>query len=210
MVWWSQWIFSFRLSHAGELSRINLDKSFSWKIIFAALMEDFRFQDILSLKHQNLLLEDFWGNLFSVSGLIWHGGLIGGFLAVTILVWIYQYDYLQIYDIISPFLLLGQAFGRMGCFLAGERLLWSSNNLPWGMRFPEGSVPTLNNLQLQKLYAIKYTGLPIPNRYYCSSWPAPLYHIFFCWYFFFILWKLRTKQFQNRYYLGLYLIFCLE
>ena len=62
----------------------------------------------------------FWGNIFSVSGLIWHGGLVGGFLAITILVWIYKYDYLQIYDIIGPFLLLGQAFGRMGCLLAGD------------------------------------------------------------------------------------------
>ena len=189
----------------GELSRINLDKSFSWKIIFAALIGGFFGSKIyFLLKHQNLLLEDFWGNLFSVSGLIWHGGLVGGFLAVTILVWIYQYDYLQIYDIISPFLLLGQAFGRMGCFLAGDGCYGPPTNLPWGMRFPEGSVPTLDNLQLQELYALRYPDLPIPKD--IAVHPTPLYHFFLLIIFFFILWRFRKNKLKTGTIWGLYLI----
>ena len=189
----------------GELKRINLDKNFAWKIILAALIGGFLGSKIYFLiKHQYLLQEEFWGNIFSVSGLIWHGGLVGGFLAITILVWIYKYDYLQIYDIIGPFLLLGQSFGRMGCLLAGDGCYGPPTDLPWGMKFPDGAVPTLDNLQLQELFAMMYPGSPIPAD--IAVHPTPLYHIFLLMLFFSILWMLRKRSLKTGAIWGLYLV----
>jgi len=189
----------------GELSRVGLDKKFSWKIILAALIGGFLGSKIYFLiQHQYLLREDFWSHTLSVSGLIWHGGLIGGFLAVTLLVRMYHYKYLQVYDIIGPFLLLGQAFGRMGCFLAGDGCYGPPTHLPWGMQFPNGSVSTVNNPQLQELYILRYPDSPIPEN--ISVHPTPLYHIFFLLLFFTILWRLRKKDFKTGTIWSLYLI----
>ena len=56
---------------------------------------------------------------------IWHGGLVwyGGFLGATLAGWLYarakQLTFLRVMDQVIPFLALGHAIGRLGCFLNG-------------------------------------------------------------------------------------------
>ena len=80
--------------------------------------------------------------LFSTSGLVWYGGLIGGCLAVTIVVLRSPNPYLPTIDIIGPTLLLGYGIGRIGCLLAGDGDYGPPSNVPWAMAFPNGTVPT--------------------------------------------------------------------
>ena len=54
--------------------------------------------------------------IFSTSGLVWYGGLIGGCLTVTIVILRSQNPYLPTIDIIGPTLLLGYGIGRIGVF----------------------------------------------------------------------------------------------
>ncbi len=96
-----------------------------------------------------LLIEDNV-NVFSFdflrSGGVFYGGLIGGFLAVVILVRLYKLPFWKVADAFAPGLALGQAFGRQGCFAAG--CCWGKpTDLWWGVHFTESGHD--------------YTGVPV-------------------------------------------------
>lgn len=44
-------------------------------------------------------------------------------------------------DLFVPCITLGHAIQRVGCFLAGDGCYGRATDLPWGMAFPNGSVP---------------------------------------------------------------------
>ncbi len=111
--------------------------------------------------------------LFSTSGLVWYGGLIGGSLAVTIVVLRSPNPYLPTIDIIGPTLLLGYGIGRIGCLLAGDGDYGPPSDLPWAMTFPNGTVPT---------------DIPVH--------PTPIYESLMSVILFGILWSQRRK-FEN-------------
>src|SRR3954466_3095465 len=82
------------------------------------------------------------GNLFSGSGLIWYGGVIGG--AAGGLIWAWRRDWLgwQLADLACIPLALGYAIGRCGCQLSGDGDYGIHSSLPWAMAYPRGTVPT--------------------------------------------------------------------
>jgi phosphatidylglycerol:prolipoprotein diacylglycerol transferase len=82
------------------------------------------------------------GNLFSGSGLIWYGGVIGG--AVGGLIWAWRRGWLgwQLPDLACIPLALGYAIGRCGCQLSGDGDYGIHSSLPWAMAYPKGTVPT--------------------------------------------------------------------
>ncbi|AWB09995.1 Prolipoprotein diacylglyceryl transferase [Thermodesulfobium acidiphilum] len=68
--------------------------------------------------------QDFVNNLISVfylwdGGLVFYGGLVGFALAFYFMAKYYKIDLLTLSDLISPFLPLAYAIGRIGCFLNG-------------------------------------------------------------------------------------------
>lgn len=73
-------------------------------------------------------------------GLVLYGGLITG---IGFYLWFCRrrgLDALATADLLMPSVFLGVAFGRVGCFLNG--CCWGAPcALPWGVRFPAGSVP---------------------------------------------------------------------
>ena len=73
---------------------------------------------------------------FLRSGGVYYGGLIGGFLAVAILVQFYKMPLWKVADALVPGLAVGQAFGRQGCFAAG--CCWGKpTDWFWGVHFGE-------------------------------------------------------------------------
>ncbi len=80
--------------------------------------------------------------LFSASGLVWYGGLIGGSAAVAWAIHRSPNPFLPTVDVIGPLLLLGYGIGRIGCLLAGDGDYGPPSDLPWAMAFPNGTVPT--------------------------------------------------------------------
>lgn len=54
-----------------------------------------------------------------LSGLIWYGAFIGGLLAFIIYIWRKQLSFWEMADIFAPYLALGYAVVRIGCFLNG-------------------------------------------------------------------------------------------
>ena len=82
-----------------------------------------------------------WHLLFDRAGLVWYGGMIGGLLACSWLVWRHKVDYLTVADAASPALAIGYALGRIGCFLVGDDY-GRPTNAWFGVPFPQGAPPT--------------------------------------------------------------------
>ncbi len=129
-------------------------------------------------------------NVFSLdflrSGGVYYGGLIGGFLAVVILVRLYKLPFWKVADAFAPGLALGQAFGRQGCFSAG--CCWGKpTTLPWGVHFTE--------------LGHEYTGVPIygPDGNDVFLHPTQLYESFIMLAVFGLLFYLhRHKKFDGQ------------
>lgn len=79
--------------------------------------------------------------LFSNSGLVWYGGLIGGLGAAIWVIHRSSAPLLPTLDALAPLLLLGYGIGRIGCFLSGDGDYGPPSDLPWAMSFPKGTVP---------------------------------------------------------------------
>jgi phosphatidylglycerol:prolipoprotein diacylglycerol transferase len=103
--------------------------------------------------------EDVLGNIFSGSGLVWFGGLIGG--AVGVILWARWRGWLglQLLDMAAAPLALGYAIGRIGCQLSGDGDYGVESDLPWAMAFPEGTVPTTEEVHPTPVYETLSMGL---------------------------------------------------
>jgi phosphatidylglycerol:prolipoprotein diacylglycerol transferase len=96
--------------------------------------------------------DDFFGNLFSGSGLVWYGGVIGGAIAVCIWAWRRGFLGLALLDLAATPLALGYAIGRIGCQLSGDGDYGQPSDLPWAMSYPNGTVPTNDRVQPTPVY----------------------------------------------------------
>ncbi len=123
---------------------------------------------------------------FLRSGGVFYGGLIGGFLAVVIIVRLYNLPFWKVADAFAPGVALGQAFGRQGCFSAG--CCWGKpTTLPWGVHFTE--------------LGHEYTGVPIvgPDGSDLHLHPTQLYESFIMLAVFGLLVYLhRKKKFDGQ------------
>jgi len=75
------------------------------------------------------------------SGLVFLGGLLGGMISVTLYLRKHEIPWLEAADWVAPYLILGHAIGRIGCFLVGD-CYGTVCNLPWAVSFPNGLPPT--------------------------------------------------------------------
>lgn len=66
-------------------------------------------------------------------GLSWQGGFIAGCLSGIWFVRKHKLDVLKMLDLTAPYLALGQAIGRIGCFLNG---CCYGKEVSWGVYFP--------------------------------------------------------------------------
>ena len=138
------------------------------------------------------------GMIFTGSGLVFHGGVIGGAVAVIIYLNRSQKPILANGDIIIPIMFIGQAIGRIGCFLAGC-CYGKMSSLPWAVQFPPGSIAAKEHFHLN-LIASSAPSLPVH--------PTQLYEAVLNLLLFLILVKIirpRTQKYGTTF--GLYLIF---
>jgi len=88
---------------------------------------------------------DWWSKLkqavnFTEGGLVVYGSLIGGTLAFVIFVRRHRLPALAWADLIAPSLMIGLAFGRIGCLLNGCCYGGESQHA-WAIRFPQENSP---------------------------------------------------------------------
>ncbi len=99
---------------------------------------------------------------FTSGGLVVFGGLIGAAVAFLIFCARHRLPPLALADVIAPSLALGQAVGRVGCFLSGCCFAGPSD-LPWAVAFPWGSEPHRHQVQTGEVYLHGMKFLPGPQ-----------------------------------------------
>src|SRR6516164_6521719 len=78
--------------------------------------------------------------IFSGAGFIWYGGLIGGVVSTWLVAKRHRVPFLTVADMCAAPLVLGMAFGRMGCLLSGDGDWGLPSRLPWAMAYPKAIV----------------------------------------------------------------------
>ena len=79
--------------------------------------------------------------LFARDGITWYGGLILGTVVGAIGARIHGVSVVQMMNCVAPAVAVGQAIGRVGCFLVGDDY-GKPSELPWAVAFPRGAPPT--------------------------------------------------------------------
>ena len=115
----------------------------AYEMIFAALVGGLVGARLIwMLENIDEVKGDVLGSIFSGSGLVWYGGVIGG--AICVLAWAQWRGWLGVatLDMAAVPLAVGNAIGRVGCQLAGDGDYGKAWDGPWAMGYPNGTVPT--------------------------------------------------------------------
>jgi phosphatidylglycerol:prolipoprotein diacylglycerol transferase len=140
------------------------------------------------VQHHQDALADPLGAVFSGSGIVWYGGLIGGVIAVSWFIRRRRLPWLVMVDCIAPALAIGQAIGRIGCQLAGDGDWGIVSDVPWAMAYPNAIV-----------------GWPYPPG--VRVHPTPIYEALAYGGVFAILWRMRTRPHADGTLFCWYLVF---
>jgi len=128
---------------------------------------------------------------FSPGGLTFHGGLILVIIAVLIYSRRKKIPFLTLADLAAPSLALAYGIGRIGCHLAGDGDYGFPTNLPWGTNYENGTVPPSSMFRGSEI-ANGFPGGIVPDN--TPLHPTPIYEFLIMLVIFFILWKLRKKE----------------
>jgi phosphatidylglycerol:prolipoprotein diacylglycerol transferase len=139
--------------YARAFEEAKLSPDDAWRLLFWALVGGVvgsKLWFVAEVLARNPGISPF-GPLFSRGGLTWYGGLAGGALAGIGAALARGFPVLRVVDLSGPSLAIGQALGRVGCFLVGDD--WGRvTDLPWGIAFPRGIEPTVDPVHPTQLY----------------------------------------------------------
>jgi len=123
-----------------------------------------------------------FGIIFSIGGSGWYGAFILGGISIVLTLKIKKLPVLRTLDVLIPIVPIGQAIGRIGCFLAGC-CHGIPSDVPWALSFQNGLYPT-----------------------YVKVHPTQFYEMFIYLCVFILLWKLRKKEMKHGLKFSLYLV----
>jgi phosphatidylglycerol---prolipoprotein diacylglyceryl transferase len=145
---------------ARRLREIGEPADWSYELIFCALVGGLVGARVdFLIQNWSEVSDDLTGSIFSGSGLVWLGGVIGGTLGVVAWAWWRGFLELRLLDLCAPGLALGYAIGRVGCQVSGDGDYGKPSDLPWAMSYPEGTVPTDDEVQPTPIYETLAMGL---------------------------------------------------
>ncbi len=169
---------------AKRLRELGKPVDWAYEIGFAALLGGIVGSRLYFLvENWDSVSDDLLGNVLSGSGLVWYGGAIGGAVAVLLWAWYRGFLGLVLLDVTAPALALGYAIGRVGCQLSGDGDYGRAWDGPWAMAYPDGTVPTTEEVHPTPVYEALAMGL--------GAW---------------ILWRLRDR-FRAGVLFALYLLY---
>jgi len=145
---------------AKRLQEWGKPADWAYELIFAGAVGglvgarlDFIIENYDSVKH------DLLGNLFSGSGLVWYGGVIGGAIGVCIWARIRGMLNTALLDLCAVPLAVGYAIGRIGCQVSGDGDYGKAWDGPWAMAYPHGTKPIDTTVQPTPIYETLAMGL---------------------------------------------------
>jgi phosphatidylglycerol---prolipoprotein diacylglyceryl transferase len=157
--------FAFGFLAAGAITSRRLRElgkppDWAYEIIFASLIGGLVGSRLdYLIQNWDETSDDLLGNIFSGSGLVWFGGMVGG--ALGVILWARWRRWLgwQMADAVSVPLAVGYAVGRVGCQLSGDGDYGVASDLPWAMAYPEGTVPTTDEVHPTPVYETVSIGI---------------------------------------------------
>jgi phosphatidylglycerol---prolipoprotein diacylglyceryl transferase len=163
-----------------DLRQRGSDPSLALEMVFAAGLGGF-------IGARIYYLVENWGDpglgLFSTSGIVWYGGVAGGVIALVLWAAWRRMPLGFVANVSAAPLALAYAIGRIGCQLAGDGDYGDVTGLPWGMSYPEGTVPTTDIVH-----------------------PTPIYESLAALVIFWVLWRMRGRLTAPWALFGLYLV----
>ena len=143
-----------------RLRELGKPVDWAYEMVFSALVGGivgarvyYLIQNYGDVKH------DLVGNIFSGSGLVWYGGLLGGTVAIVLWARWRGFLGLALLDLAGPALALGYAVGRIGCQVSGDGDYGIHSGVPWAMAYPKGEVPTTTEVHPTPIYETLAMGL---------------------------------------------------
>jgi phosphatidylglycerol---prolipoprotein diacylglyceryl transferase len=176
---------------SSECKRRGLNPDFASALVVWAAIGGIACSRLYSvLDNFQAYAHDPWSIIFSGSGFVWYGGLIGGLLSSIVVARYYRINIGATADMAGPALVIGQALGRIGCLLSGDGDWGIPTKLPWGMQYPNAIVGWGPNTVLtvdahHRLISAFYPGVRVH--------PTPIYEAIAYTVIFFFLWSRRTK-----------------
>jgi phosphatidylglycerol:prolipoprotein diacylglycerol transferase len=168
---------------AKRLKELGKPPDWAYEMIFAALAGGVIGSRVdFLIENWDDVSDDVLGDIFTGSGLVWYGGVIGG--AIAVLLWARWRGMLNValLDLCAVPLAVGYAIGRIGCQLSGDGDYGEPWDGPWAMAYPEGTVPTTEEVH-----------------------PTPVYETLAMGGVAYLLWRLRDR-FQPGILFALYLV----
>ncbi len=139
---------------------LGLPADWTYEMVFAALIGGLIGSRVdFLIQNWDEVSDDLLGNIFSGSGLVWFGGLVGG--AIGVILWARWRRFLgwQLFDTAAVPLAAGYAVGRIGCQLSGDGDYGIESDLPWAMSYPDGTVPTTDEVHPTPVYETLAMGI---------------------------------------------------
>lgn len=101
-------------------------------------------------------------------GIVYYGGVLGGILAFFAYHRFNPFPLRPVMDALAPAIAVGTFFGRLGCFLNGC-CFGDLCQMPWAVRFPAGTDPWKQHLDLGLISAESLQSLPVhPTQLYSA------------------------------------------
>ncbi len=145
---------------ARRLKELGKPVDWAYEMLFAALIGGLVGSRLDYLvQNWDKVSDDLLGNIFSGSGLVFFGGLAGG--AIGVIIWALRRGALtwQLADAAAVPVAIGYTVGRVGCQLSGDGDYGISSNLPWAMSYPDGTVPTTDEVHPTPIYETLAMGI---------------------------------------------------
>jgi len=112
-----------------------------------------------ALQNPEQVRGDVLASLFGGTGLVFYGGLIGGAIGVLLWAWWRRFLGRQLLDLAAVPIAVGYAWGRVGCQLSGDGDYGDPSDLPWAMAYPDGTVPTTQEVHPAPVYETLAMGI---------------------------------------------------
>ena len=182
-----------------ELTRRGHDPEPVSDMIFAAVIGG-----LLGAKLYYVVVLGNWDALFTRGGFVFWGGLIGGMLAVMLVIWKKKIPMMRIFDVGAPAVAAAYAVGRTGCWAVGD-----DYGKPWpggwlAVEFPDGAPPSTIG------YLSRDFGVRFPPGSDASTvvavYPTQLLEVALALVMFGILWRLRDHKHAQGWLFGVYCV----
>jgi phosphatidylglycerol---prolipoprotein diacylglyceryl transferase len=188
-----------------ECKRRGLDPEFSSSMVIMAAIGGIAGSRIYAiLDDLPAYIADPKAMIFSGSGFVWYGGLIGGLTAVFLVSRRYKIPFAITCDMAGPALAIGQALGRIGCHLSGDGDWGMPSTLPWAVAYTKAIVgwnsQTVLTLDHGQLVSGFFPGVRVH--------PTPLYETILYTLVFAYLWSIRKNYGAPGRLFYWYLVLC--